>query len=182
MYMESESEIVSQQQKRPQSSDNVLVTPPTTPPIVVPYAERCERRRRNLRRDRAKAYRDLTSMRVQLTCQKRATMRYKKRLQRLKETSDSPAKTSTAHLVKGTRPGQAGAEVRRVLSFHSALSKQDNREHITKQLTHAGVSAHWPILQGSVDGIVLLDFSIEQTRSVGDMGPPATRATGLSFE
>ena len=132
--MASESEIVSQQQKRSQSSDNVLVTPPTTPPIVVPYAERCERRRRNLRRDRAKAYRDLTSLRVQLTCQKRATMRYKKRLQRLKETSDSPTKTSTAHLVKGTRPGQAGAEVRRVLSFHSALIKQDNREHITKQI------------------------------------------------
>ena len=42
--------------------------------------------------------------------------------------------------MKGTRPGQAGAEVCRVLSFHSALIKQlrskyqDNREHIIKQI------------------------------------------------
>ena len=116
-------------------------TPPPTPPV--PYAERRERGRKIIRRDRAKAYRDINKLMVKVVCQKKATLRYKKRCQRLAikmKAGDSPTKQRTTRLLQGTRRGPAGVEVRRALLFHSALIRQlrvkyaHNRQHGTKQI------------------------------------------------
>lgn len=91
-------------------------TPPPTPtgPFPVRFVNPSRQR---MRRDRAKAYREIDKLKKQLSDQKRKTEKYKKRLYRhsLKDKDVNSPRTKTKTLLKGQKVTTA---VKRTILFH----------------------------------------------------------------
>ena len=109
------------QKERNQKKNRHLDTPPPTPPTgPFPVRLQTSSSRQRMRRDRAKAYREIDRLKQQVIQQKKMIERYKKRLyrksQKLKD-ANSP-KTKTKQLLKGQKVNE---HVRKTLLFHNVF-------------------------------------------------------------
>jgi len=131
-----------QRQRRKIKDLENLNTPPTSPPGPFPIRLNNHSNRQRVRKDRAKAYREIDKLRNKVTEQKKLIERYRKRLYRQSQRQqdlESP-RTKTKYQLKGQRVSE---HTRRQLLFHNALLKgfiekyrQAKSEKAKKTLSH----------------------------------------------
>ena len=114
---------------------NAVGTPPQSPPYAQQHVEPTPARgrgRKRVRKDRAKAYRDMAKLKVTLVSQKRLVEKYKKRYHRLvtttQETRNTPSSNANRLLRHARRP-EGCTEIKRVLIFHNALIMQLRKKY-----------------------------------------------------
>ena len=114
---------------------NAVGTPPQSPPYAQQPVEPTPARgrgRKRVRKDRAKAYRDMAKLKVTLVSQKRLVEKYKKRYHRLvtttQETRNTPSSNANRLLRHARRP-EGCTEIKRVLIFHNALIMQLRKKY-----------------------------------------------------
>ena len=131
-----------QRERRNQNIPETFDTPPPTPSGSGPFPIRMNNAgRKRVRKDRAKAYRELEELKVKLAKQKRLTEKYKKRLhRRTQKTKDvNSPRTKTRIELKGQKVNK---NTRRTLLFHYVLLKgirekyQNAKSDKTKQAIH----------------------------------------------
>lgn len=131
-------------ERKRESTELQLETPPSTPsgpfPINLTNAGR-----KKVRKDRAKAYREIKKLKDQIADQKRTIERYKKRLyrQKLNSSDTNSPRTQTRTLLKGQKVTN---HTRRILLFHhvflkglkekySSTRSERKKQILTKSLT-----------------------------------------------
>lgn len=121
----------NQRNKRKKDKETKILLSSNTPPNSqsqdlsheqLPQDGRTSRGRKIIRKDRSKAYREISKLRIKLSQKEKYVARYKKRFYREKVKNrnlDSP-RTKTNTLIRGQKVSE---EVKRTLNFHHSLVK-----------------------------------------------------------